>query len=163
MEYLIARYFLHFLISGRKRVKIIENVKKKLHFFKKENMENLLHRKVVFQHSEQFVCHGFFITSLKKKCCFFLTSILAEKARISEKMYRGSVWSFHKCWYFVFNYVFPLTWSKWVKKNDIWHHVLVTCHVYTLFLNITYYLFLFRLPLFVTKTLKCNISCLWYI
>ena len=34
-------------------------------------MENLLHRKVVFQHSEQFACHGFFITSLKKKVYIF--------------------------------------------------------------------------------------------
>ena len=48
-----------FLELGRFSDKIMEIVKKKQHFFLKSNKRNLLHRKVEFQHIEQFVCDRF--------------------------------------------------------------------------------------------------------
>ena len=47
------------LTLGRFSDKIMEIVKKKQHFFFKSNKRNLLHRKVDFQHIEQFVCDRF--------------------------------------------------------------------------------------------------------
>ena len=44
---------------GRFSDKIMEIVKKKQHFFWKPNKRNLFHRKVEFQHMEQFVCDRF--------------------------------------------------------------------------------------------------------
>ena len=85
----------------------------------------------------------------KKSINLFWHQFLAEKARISEKMYRGSVWSFRKCWDFAFNYVFPLTLI--LVGQEKWY---MTC----LYPISKYYLFLFRCPLFVTKTLKCNLT-----
>ena len=46
------------LTLGRFSDKIMEIVKK-THFFLKSNKRNLLHRKVDFQHIEQFVCDRF--------------------------------------------------------------------------------------------------------
>ena len=46
------------LTLGRFSDKIMEIGKKK-HFFLKSNKRNLLHRKVDFQHIEQFVCDRF--------------------------------------------------------------------------------------------------------
>ena len=48
-----------FVGTGQFSDKIIEIVKEKQHFFKKRIKGNLLHRKVVYQPIEQFVCHGF--------------------------------------------------------------------------------------------------------
>ena len=47
------------LTLGRFSDKIMEIVKEKQHFFLKSNKRNLLHRKVDFQHIEQFVCDRF--------------------------------------------------------------------------------------------------------
>ena len=52
----------------------MESVKQKQHFSKKWNKRNLLHRKVVYQPIEHFVCNGFWITIPPKKCCFYLTA-----------------------------------------------------------------------------------------
>ena len=55
-EQAISRGEKSFLLDlGRFSDKIMENVKKKQHFFLEPNKRNLFHRKVEFQHIEQFV------------------------------------------------------------------------------------------------------------